>query len=94
MALRKPGLKNGMIRRREVYEDRSARISILAGRRDRCARGERAVSVSTGSQRRQFGEPDASFGSLKATRAANNAFCSSSFICSITLTLKIAAPNR
>ena len=30
-ALRKPGLKNGA-RRREVYEDRSARISILAGR--------------------------------------------------------------
>jgi hypothetical protein len=28
----KPGLKNG-VRRREVYEDRGARISILAGRR-------------------------------------------------------------
>ena len=31
-ALRKPGLKNGA-RRREFYEDRGARISILAGRR-------------------------------------------------------------
>jgi len=29
MAFRKPGLKNGA-RRREVYEDRNARISILA----------------------------------------------------------------
>src|SRR5271157_2199598 len=31
-ALRKPGLKNGA-RRRDFYEDWSARISILAGRR-------------------------------------------------------------
>ena len=30
--LRKPGLKNGVIRRREVYEHPSAPISILAGR--------------------------------------------------------------
>ena len=30
MAFWKPGLKNG-VRRREVYEDRGARISILAG---------------------------------------------------------------
>src|SRR5271154_1524212 len=32
MALRKPGVENGA-RRRRVYEDRGARISILAGRR-------------------------------------------------------------
>jgi hypothetical protein len=30
--LRKPGLKNGVIRRREVYEHPSAPLSILAGR--------------------------------------------------------------
>src|SRR5271166_4693481 len=32
-ALRKPGSKNGA-RRRDFYEDRNARISILAGRKD------------------------------------------------------------
>jgi len=31
-ALRKPGVENGA-RRRRVYEDQGARISILAGRR-------------------------------------------------------------